>query len=75
MELRDGGENRGSSRGLQTKGIKRVQNGLEGRQAKISEKKEDGGERRQAREEQENGGPKHNIHRQYLLNCLKKRIQ
>ncbi len=63
MEVRDDGENRGSSEGRQTKGIERVKDGVdgrqvrengkidgvEGRQAKVSEKMEDGGERRQAR--------------------------
>ncbi len=64
MELRDDGENRGSSEGRQTKGIERVEYGVngrqtigvdamevgvEGRQATVSEKMEDGGERRQAR--------------------------
>ncbi len=63
MELRDDGENRGSSEGRQTKGIERVEDGVDGRQArenekieevesrqaKVSEKMEDGGERRQAR--------------------------
>ncbi len=47
--LRDGGENRGSSECLQTKGIERVENGVEGRQARKNEKMEDGGERRQTR--------------------------
>ncbi len=41
MELRDDGENRGSSEGLQTKGMERVENGVE---------------KRRAREEQEGGG-------------------
>ncbi len=63
MNLRDNGENRGSSEGRQTKGIERVEDGVDGRQArenetidgvesrqaKVSEKMEDGGERRQAR--------------------------
>ncbi len=64
MELRDDGENRGSSEGRQTKGIERVEHGVDGRQtegvevmedgvesrqAKVSEKMEDGGERRQVR--------------------------
>ncbi len=58
------GENRGSSGGRQTKGIERVEHGVNGRQteeveamedgvagrqAKVSEKMEDGDERRQAR--------------------------
>ncbi len=61
--MRDDGENRGSSEGRQTKGIERVEDGgdgrqarenekmdgVESRQAKLSEKMEDGGERRQAR--------------------------
>ncbi len=64
MELRDDGENKGSSDGRQTKGIERMEDGVEGRQerenetidgvesrqAKVSKKMEDGGERRQARE-------------------------
>ncbi len=65
MALREDGENRGSSEGRQTKGIERVEDGVDGRQtegveamedvvqsrqAKVSEKMEDGGERRQARE-------------------------
>ncbi len=64
MELREDGENRGSTEGRQTKGIERVEHGVngrqtegveamedtvEGRQATVSEKMEDGGERRQAR--------------------------
>ncbi len=63
MELRGVGENRGSSEGGQRKGIERVEDGVEGRQArenekidgvesrqaKVSVKMEDGGERRQAR--------------------------
>ncbi len=63
MELRDDGENKGSSDGRPTKGIERVEDGVDGRQArenekidgvesrqvKVSEKMEDGGERRQAR--------------------------
>ncbi len=64
MELRDDGENRESPEGCQTKGIERVEHGVNGRQtkgveamengvksrqAKVSEKMEDGGERRQAR--------------------------
>ncbi len=63
MELRDDGENRGSSGGLQTKGVEaRVDggegrparendkiDGVESRQATVSEKMEDGSERRQAR--------------------------
>ncbi len=34
MKLRDGGKNGGSSEGRQTKGIERVENGVEGRQGK-----------------------------------------
>ncbi len=49
MELRDDGENRGSSEGRQAKGIERVEDGVNGRQAKENENMEDGGERRQAR--------------------------
>ncbi len=63
MELRDDGENRGSSEGGQRKGIERAEDGVEGRQAreiekidgvesrqaKVSEMMEDGGEGRQAR--------------------------
>ncbi len=63
MELRDDGENRGSSEGRQARGIERVEDGVDGRQAreneksegaesrqaKVGEKMEDGGERRQAR--------------------------
>ncbi len=43
MELRDDGENRGSSEGGQRKGIERVEDGVDGRQVKVSEKMEDGG--------------------------------
>ncbi len=50
MELRDDGENRGSSEGRQTKGIERVEHGVNGRQTEGDEAMEDGGERRQARE-------------------------
>ncbi len=63
MEFRDDGENRGSSEGRQAKGIERVEDGVDGRQAKenekidevesrqakVSEKTEDGGEMRQVR--------------------------
>ncbi len=63
MALRDSGENQETSEGRQTKAIERVEDGIEGRQArenekidgvesrqaKVSEKMEDGGERRQAR--------------------------
>ncbi len=63
MELRDDGENRGSSEDRRAKGIERMEDGVDGRQArendkieevesrqaKVSEKMEDGGERRQAR--------------------------
>ncbi len=48
MESRDDGENRGSSEGGQRKGIEKI-DGVESRQAKVSEMMEDGGERRQAR--------------------------
>ncbi len=50
MELRDDGENRGSSEGRQTKGLARVENGVDGRQTEGVEVMEDGGEGRQARE-------------------------
>ncbi len=50
MELRDDGENRGSSEGHQTKGIERVENGVDGRQTEGVEVMEDGVEGRQARE-------------------------
>ncbi len=49
MELRDDGENRGSSEGGQRKGIERAEDGVDSRQAKVSEMMEDGVERRQAR--------------------------
>ncbi len=42
MTLRDGGENRGSSGGLQTKGIEGVKNGVEGHQAREIGKMVDG---------------------------------
>ncbi len=50
MELWDDGENRESSEGRQTKGIERVEDGVDGRQAKGVEAMEDGVEGRQARE-------------------------
>ncbi len=50
MNLRDNGENRGSSEGRQTKGIERVENGVDGRQTEGVEVREGGGEGRQARE-------------------------
>ncbi len=70
MELRDDGENRGSSEGRQTKGIERMEDGVDGRQArenekidgvesrqaKVSEKMEGGGERRQAKGVQDKVG-------------------
>ncbi len=40
--MRDNGENRGSSEGRQTKGIERVEDGVGGRQAGVSEKLADG---------------------------------
>ncbi len=63
MEFCHDGENRESSEGRQIKGIERVEDGVDGRQArenekidgvesrqaKVSEKMKDGGERRQAR--------------------------
>ncbi len=49
MELRDDGENRGSSEGRQTKRVERVENGDDGRQTEGVEVMEDGGEGRQAR--------------------------
>ncbi len=48
MELWDDGENRESPEGCQTKGIDRVEDGVEGRQARKNEKI-DGVESRQAR--------------------------
>ncbi len=48
MELWDDGENRESSEGRQTKGIERVEDGVEGHQARENEKI-DGFEGRQAR--------------------------
>ncbi len=48
MTLRDGGENKGTSEGRQTKAIERVEDGVEGRQARENEKI-DGVEGRQAR--------------------------
>ncbi len=56
MELRDDGENRGSSEGRQTKGIERVENGVDGRQAEGVEVMEDGVEGRQARENEKIDG-------------------
>ncbi len=41
MELRDDGENRGSSEGRQTKGYEKVEDGVGGRHARRSEKMED----------------------------------
>ncbi len=38
MELRDDGENKGSSEGRQTKGIEGVEDGVEGRQTRENEK-------------------------------------
>ncbi len=49
MELRDDGENRGSSEGGQRKGIERAEDGVDGRQTKGVEAMEDGGEGCQAR--------------------------
>ncbi len=49
MELRDDGENRGSSEGRQTKGIERVEDGVDGRQTEGVEAMEDGVEGRQTR--------------------------
>ncbi len=49
MELRDDGENRGSSEGHQAKGIERVEDGVNGRQTEGVEAMEDGVEGRQAR--------------------------
>ncbi len=45
MTLRDGGENRGSSEGLQTKGFERVGNGVEGHRARENERMESKGVR------------------------------
>ncbi len=42
MELRDDGENRGSSGGRQTNGIERVEHGVNGRQTEGVEAMEDG---------------------------------
>ncbi len=56
MELRDDGENRGSSEGRQTKGIKRVENGVDGRQTEGVEAMEDGVEGRPARENEKIDG-------------------
>ncbi len=57
MELWDDGENRESSGGHQTKGIERVEDGVDGRQTKKVEVMEDGVENRQARENEKiNGG-------------------
>ncbi len=50
MELWDDSENRESSEGRQTKGIERVEDGVDGRQTKGVEAMEDGVEGRQARE-------------------------
>ncbi len=49
MELRDDGENGGSSEGRQTKGIEGVEDGVDGRQTEGVEAMEDGVEGRQAR--------------------------
>ncbi len=56
MELRDDGENRGSSEGRQTKGIERVEDGVDGRQTKGFEAMEDGVEGCQARKNEEIDG-------------------
>ncbi len=56
MELRDDGENRGSSEVRQTKGIERVENRVGGRQIEGVEVMEDGGEGRQARENEKIDG-------------------
>ncbi len=56
MELRDDGENRGSSEGRQTKGIERVENGVDGRQTKGVDSMEDGVEGHQARENEKIDG-------------------
>ncbi len=56
MELRDDGENRGSSEGRQTKGIERVENGVGWRQTEGVEVMEDGAEGRQARENEKIDG-------------------
>ncbi len=49
MELWDDGENRESPEGRQTKGIERVEDGVDRRQTKGVEAIEDGVEGRQAR--------------------------
>ncbi len=56
MELRDDGENRGSSEGRQTKLIERVENGVDGRQTEGVEVMEAGVEGRQAREDEKIDG-------------------
>ncbi len=48
MELRDDGENKGSSEGRQAEGIERVENGVDGRQTKGIEMMNDGVEGCQA---------------------------
>ncbi len=56
MELRDDGENRGSSEGRQTRVIERVEDGVDGRRTKGIEAMEDGVEGRQARENEKIDG-------------------
>ncbi len=56
MELRDDGENRGSSGGRQTKESERVEHGVNGRQTEGVEAMEDGVEGRQARVNEEIDG-------------------
>ncbi len=56
MELWDGGENRESSEGRQTKGIERVEDGVDGHQTKGVEAVQDGVEGHQARENEKIDG-------------------